>query len=293
MNLQLAIKRDAADPSGRHDEIYILEVNPRASRTVPFVGKATHTPWARIAAKVMMGKSLAELGTHEAPLVLHGAGGIQAPAYAIKESVFPFNKFPGVDVVLGPEMRSTGEVMGIDAAMPLAFAKAQMGAGSTLPLEGSVFISVREQDRARITEPARLLQKMGYGIYATSGTATHLEQHGIKTNLLQKIGAGARPNVIDLMADGTIKLVINTPTKTGWQTDEGRIRAATVRFGIPMITTATGAKAAVDAMAALRNSNWGVRAMQDYRAAANGSGPENGLAVKVHAAAVAGPAVER
>jgi len=256
MNLQLAIKGD---------EIYILEVNPRASRTIPFVGKATHTPWARIAAKVMMGKSLVELGAHEAAVVKTGCAEVQAAAYAIKESVFPFSKFPGVDVVLGPEMRSTGEVMGIDAALPLAFAKSQLAAGIDLPRTGNVFISVRELDRARIVEPARLLEKMGFGIFATSGTAGYLKDHGVTTILLQKIGAGARPNVIDMMADGKMNLVINTPTKTGWQTDEGRIRAATVRFGVPMITTATGAKAAVDAIAAMRLRDWGVRAMQDFR----------------------------
>jgi carbamoyl-phosphate synthase large subunit len=256
MNLQLAIKGD---------QIYILEVNPRASRTVPFVGKATHTPWARLAAKVMMGQSLADLNVREAGVVIHGSADTRAPAYAVKESVFPFSKFPGVDVVLGPEMRSTGEVMGIDPDLAIAFAKSQIAAGNDLPTSGNVFISVRDDDRQRIVEPARTLQRLGFGIYATGGTAEHLRAAGITSVILQKIGAGARPNVIDLMADGKLDLVINTPTRTGWQTDEGRIRAATVRFGIPMITTTTGAKAAVDAIAALRTGDWGVRAMQDYR----------------------------
>ena len=256
MNLQLAIKGE---------QIYILEVNPRASRTVPFVGKATHTPWARIAAKVMMGKTLAELGAREAGVVVHGAAEAQAQAYAVKESVFPFNKFPGVDVVLGPEMRSTGEVMGIDASLALAFAKSQIAAGNDLPRGGNVFISVREGDRERLVDPARRLAGLGFGLFATAGTAGYLRGHGVEAKIVQKIGAGARPNVIDMLADGTIDLVINTPTKTGWQTDEGRIRAATIRFGVPMITTSTGAVAAVDAIAAMRLKDWGVRAMQDYR----------------------------
>ncbi|MBX3385717.1 MAG: carbamoyl-phosphate synthase large subunit [Phycisphaeraceae bacterium] len=265
MNVQMAIKQSGE--AGVEDEIYILEVNPRASRTVPFVGKAKHVPWARIAAKVMMGKSLAELGAREVP---------DTGAYAVKESVFPFGKFPGVDVVLGPEMRSTGEVMGIDASLPIAFAKSQMGASVHLPLTGNVFISVRESDRGRIVGVARLLSELGFGLFTTAGTGEHLRANGVESTVLQKIGAGARPNVIDLMADGKIQLVINTPTKTGWQTDEGRIRSATVRLGVPMITTATGGLAVAKAIAALSTGGWGVKAMQDFRARAMTIEPKGG-----------------
>ncbi len=263
MNVQMAIKQshyggEPASSAVGEDQIYILEVNPRASRTAPFVGKATHMQWPRIAAKVMMGKSLAELGAKEVDLR-------DAGYFAVKESVFPFSKFPGVDVVLGPEMRSTGEVMGIDASLPIAFAKSQIAAGINLPRSGNVFISVRERDRAALVEPAKMLVGMGFGIFATDGTGNYLNANGVDAAIVQKIGAGARPNVIDMMTDGKIQLVINTPTKTGWQTDEGRIRAATVRLGVPMISTTTGALAAARAIKALREGDWGVRAMQDYR----------------------------
>ena len=249
MNIQLAVK---------DDRIFILEVNPRASRTVPFVSKATHVPWPAIAAKAMMGKTLRELGARERPL---------RGAWAIKESVFPFSKFPGVDVVLGPEMRSTGEVMGIDQSLPLAFAKSQIAGGADLPTDpakGGVFLSVREADRAVIGEPARLLMSMGFAVYATDGTARHLESIGLRPTLIQKIAAGARPNVLDLMANGRIALIINTPTRTGWKTDEGRIRSTAVRLNIPMITTSTAAVAAARAIAAMRERDWDVAALQDY-----------------------------
>jgi carbamoyl-phosphate synthase large subunit len=271
MNVQMAIKQavgggvgsgDSALGTGHsalgEDQIYILEVNPRASRTAPFVGKATHVQWPRIAAKVMMGETLRGLGVNEIDDATLGA-------YAVKESVFPFGKFPGVDVVLGPEMRSTGEVMGIDANLAVAFGKSQLAAGTALPRSGNVFISVRERDRQAIIEPARILVGMGFGVYATAGTGDFLKERGVPVVILQKIGAGARPNVIDMMQDGKIQLVINTPTKTGWQTDEGRIRAATVRLGVAMITTTTGALAGARAIGAMRHGDWGVRAMQDYR----------------------------
>jgi carbamoyl-phosphate synthase large subunit len=248
MNVQMAIK---------DDDVYILEVNPRASRTAPFVSKAKHIPWPAIAAKVMMGKSLDELGVREVP---------DDGSFAVKESVFPFNKFPGVDVVLGPEMRSTGEVMGIDLSFPVAFAKAQMGAGSPLPKHGGVFLSVREADRQPIIDAARSLLAMGFTVYATQGTGEFLRRHGMRPQVLQKIAAGARPNVIDMMTNGEIAMVINTPTRTGWQTDEGRIRSTAVRLGIPMITTATAAAAAVKAIEALRAGDWDVAALQDHKA---------------------------
>jgi len=247
MNIQLAVK---------DGQIYIIEVNPRASRTVPFVSKATHVPWPAIAAKCMMGQTLAQQGAAERKL---------RGVWAVKESVFPFNKFPGVDVVLGPEMRSTGEVMGIDTSFPIAFAKSQMASGTQLPTKPcGVFISVREQDRDAIVEPARLLMAMGYTVFASEGTGAHLIENAVKPNILQKIAAGARPNVIDMMTNGEIGLVINTPTRTGWKTDEGRIRATAVRLNLPMISTTTAAAAAVRAIQAMRQRDWDVAALQDY-----------------------------
>ncbi|MGD9690852.1 MAG: carbamoyl-phosphate synthase large subunit [Phycisphaerales bacterium] len=254
MNVQLAIK------DGR---IYMLEVNPRASRTVPFVGKAKHVQWPRLAAKVMMGKTLDALGVQEVP---------DTAAYAVKVSVFPFSKFPGVDVVLGPEMRSTGEVMGIDAQYPLAFAKGQMGAGVFLPTRGNVFLSVRQGDRAAAIEIGRDLAALGFTLFATGGTAEALAAAGIQATVLNKLDSGVRPNVLDAMSDGSIQLIINTPTRTGWKTDEGKIRAGAVRLGIPMVTTVTGAQAAVRAIRAMQIADWGVAALQDFAAAARRAG---------------------
>jgi carbamoyl-phosphate synthase large subunit len=207
----------------------------------------------------MMGASLEELGAAERTL---------RGCYAVKESVFPFNKFPGVDVILGPEMRSTGEVMGIDVSLPIAYAKSQMATGSELPTDpakGGVFVSVRAEDRAEIVESVRLLMSMGFTVYATEGTAESLRAHGVNPQVLQKIGSGARPNVLDLMSNGQVSFIINTPTRTGWKTDEGRIRATAVRLNIPMLTTTTAAAAAVRAIQAMRQHGWSVAAMQDYK----------------------------
>ena len=263
MNVQFAIKRK--DAAGRDDEgdkgepsgesgIYILEVNPRASRTIPFVSKATGIPWARIAAKAMAGKSLSELGVR---------GEVEPPHTSVKESVFPFNKFPGVDVILGPEMRSTGEAMGIDPGFPIAFAKAEMAAGTVLATEGKIFLSVRDPDKAEILEVARNLVKMGFELLTTTGTYAYLNDHGVKTVRVKKISEG-RPNCNDLIKDHSLALIINTPTQKGIQTDEGRLRAMAVRFDVPVITTTTAAAAAVQAIKALRQGTWQVRALQDY-----------------------------
>lgn len=251
MNVQLAIKDDM---------VYVLEVNPRASRTAPYVSKATHVPWPNLAARVMMGVSLDELDVQEVT---------NTGAYAVKAPVFPHQKFPRVDFVLGPEMRSTGEVMGIDVSPPLALAKAAMAAGNTLPTAGAVFVSVRDADKAGILPVVRGLAAMGFVIYSTGGTAEFLAKYSVRTNVVQKIATGARPNVIDMMTSGDIHLVINTPTASGSETDEGRIRSTAVRLSIPMITTATAARAAVDAIAALRAGDWSVRPLQEYAAAAN------------------------
>ena len=246
MNVQFAVKDST---------VYILEVNPRASRTSPFVGKAKGVAFPFLAAQVMMGKSLAQLGTKEI---------ISTGFHAVKESVFPFAKFPGVDVVLGPEMRSTGEVMGADRSLPIAFAKAQMAAGVHLPVKGNVFISVRDSDKEDSIKIARDLRSMGFEVYTSRGTAAFLKTYSVETKSLHKLSEGARPTVLDLIANGEIHLIINTPTRKGGSTDEGRIRETAVRTGIPMITTMSAAKAAVEAIGALRAGAWTVTATQDY-----------------------------
>jgi carbamoyl-phosphate synthase large subunit len=253
MNVQWAIKRPNEENS--EYEIFVLEVNPRASRTVPFVSKATDRSWARIAAKVMAGKQLVELGITEEVTPSHTS---------VKESVFPFSKFPGVDVVLGPEMRSTGEVMGADPSYPIAYAKSQMGAYAELPTEGKIFISLKDSDKHSMIEPARQLVEMGFKLVATKGTHEFLEANGVENEMILKIRVG-RPNAIDLIKNGELALIINTPTRKGIATDEGRLRATAVRFKVPMITTATGAIAAVSAMQGLREGTWTVRALQDYQ----------------------------
>ena len=245
MNVQYAIKGS---------DIYVLEVNPRASRTVPFVSKATGIPWAKIAAKVMMGASLKSLGITDSVIPSH---------MSVKESVFPFNKFPGVDVILGPEMRSTGEVMGIDASFPMAFAKSQMAASSPLPVSGNIFLSVRREDKTYILDTARLLVELGFTLLCSPGTGAYLAENGVPNTILKKIMEG-RPNIIDYIKNNDVALVINTPTHKGLATDEGKIRATTVMNQIPTITTVTGAAAAAAAIAALKKGDWHVAALQDY-----------------------------
>jgi carbamoyl-phosphate synthase large subunit len=245
MNVQMAIKDET---------VYIIEVNPRASRTVPYVGKAKGAPWASIAAKAMMGVTLNEQNAREIP---------DAGFHAVKAPVFPFQKFPGVDFVLGPEMRSTGEVMGVDVSLPNAYLKAMLGAGTRFPTEGGVFVSVRQSDRQDMIPVVRSLMAMGFKVFTTKGTGDLLARHGLRPKILKKIQEGARPNVIDLMQNNEIQLVINTPTRTGWQTDEGRIRSTAVRLGIPMVTTATAALQAVNAIEALKAGFWDVTALQD------------------------------
>ncbi|MCL2645836.1 MAG: carbamoyl-phosphate synthase large subunit [Phycisphaerales bacterium] len=248
MNVQFAIK---------DGEVYILEVNPRASRTVPFVSKATGVSWARIAAKVMMGKTLKELGvTGEVVPTTH---------VAVKESVFPFAKFPGVDVILGPEMRSTGEVMGLDKSFPVAFAKSQMAAGGSLPTSGTIYISVRDTDKKSIIPVAKKLCDLGFKLIATTGTHEILRDAGITAERINKIKEG-RPNIIDAIKNKQVDLLINTPTTKGPKTDEGQIRAAAVIHKIPIITTMTAAKAAADAIASLKADEWTVHPLQEYYA---------------------------
>jgi len=254
MNAQFAVK---------DGDVYILEVNPRASRTVPFVSKATGVPWAKLAAKVMAGKSLAELGVTEAP---------RPRQTSVKESVFPFTKFPGVDVVLGPEMRSTGEVMGIDMSFGLAFAKSQMAAGGPLPTEGTIFISVCDADKPKIVAVGQQLAAMSFKLVATGGTYNVLRDAGVRLQRIDKLGEG-RPNIADMITNGQVHLLINTPTHRGPKTDEGRIRALATIHNVPLVTTMTGAEAAVDAIAALRAGAgddrkaadaWDVKPLQEY-----------------------------
>ena len=245
----------SGDPSAPAYDIYVIEVNPRASRTVPFVGKATGVSWARIAAKVMAGKQLHELGVTEEVTPSHSS---------VKESVFPFGKFPGVDVILGPEMRSTGECMGADADFPVAFAKAQMAAGSKLPLSGKVFLSVRESDKPALPGLAAGLIEQGFEVLTTRGTHDYLAAHDITTTRVKKIQEGGRPNALDLMKNRELALIINTPTRKGAGTDEGKLRATAVRNGVPMITTVTAAKVAIQAIKALRRGDWGVKSLQEY-----------------------------
>jgi len=249
MNVQFAVKREGGRPV-----VYVLEVNPRASRTVPFVAKATGVPVAKLAAKVMAGMTLAELGVDREPIPAH---------VSIKESVFPFQKFAGVDIVLGPEMRSTGEVMGVSDRFSLAFAKSQLAAGVVLPPKrGKIFVSLATRHKDRFVELAARLTKLGFELIATGGTARHLEQAGIPIERVKKIAEG-HPNLIDLMIDGKIGLVMNTPSGKGARTDEGRIRAAAVQHGVSCITTVQAAEAAVVAMEALRGEELSVQALQD------------------------------
>jgi carbamoyl-phosphate synthase large subunit len=245
MNVQFAVTRDGT--------VHVLEVNPRASRTVPFVSKATGIPLARFAALVMVGRSLDELGLFEEIVPAH---------YSIKESVFPFNKFPGVDIILGPEMRSTGEVMGIDDSFPMAFAKSQMAANSPLPKEGLVFVSVADRDKAEVVPIAKALADMGYRLISTHGTARALRAAGVVVREVPKLQEG-RPNLVDLMKNDQVDLVINTPSGRGMQTDEGKIRAAAVANGVTCITTLAAAHAAVEACRAMRESELTVRSIQE------------------------------
>jgi len=247
MNVQYAIQREQGRP-----HLYVLEVNPRASRTVPFVSKATGMPLAKAAAKVMVGVSLAEQGYRTEPIPAHVSG---------KEAVFPFVKFAGVDVVLGPEMRSTGEVMGVSERFSIAFAKSQLAAGQTLPESGKIFISVADRAKWHVVGLAGRLHNLGFELLATRGTAELLRQAGIEVQQIQKLQQG-HPNLLDIMADGDLSLVINTPSGKGARTDEGRIRAAAVSHGIPCITTIQAAEAAVKAMEAMREEELSVEPVQ-------------------------------
>ena len=247
MNVQFAIKDDV---------VYILEVNPRASRTVPFVSKATGIPLAKLAAKVMAGKTLCELGFTEEVI---------PPYYSVKEAVFPFIKFPGLDIILGPEMRSTGEVMGIDPDLGIAYAKSQMSAQPALPLKGNVFISVKDSDKQAALEVARDLAELGYKIHASSGTAKFFAESGMPVPVMLKIREG-RPNVVDAIKNGDVHFILNTPSGRAPREDEVAIRSAAVAARVPTMTTLRAARASVNALRALLKHGYGVKSIQEYHA---------------------------
>jgi len=247
MNVQYAMKDGV---------VYVLEVNPRASRTVPFVSKATGVPWAKVAAQVMAGRTLREQGiTHEPEVV----------GFHVKEVVLPWSKFPGVDTNLGPEMRSTGEGMGSGLSFGEAYAKAQLGCSHFLPLHGSVFLSVNDRDKPHLVPIAREFAALGFRIVATGGTADFLAQHGVPATTVFKVNEG-RPNVVDMIKNEQIDLIVNTPLGRASFFDELAMRRAGVQYGVVSITTLAGAAAAVEAIKALRAGSWTVRSLQEWHA---------------------------
>jgi carbamoyl-phosphate synthase large subunit len=245
MNIQFAVKE------GR---IYVLEVNPRASRTVPFVSKATGVPLAKLAARVMAGKTLAELGFTKEVTIKH---------IAVKEAVFPFAKFPGVDTLLGPEMKSTGEVMGIDTEFGMSFAKSQMAAGNPMPESGRVFLSVKDKDKLGLLEVAQGLEKMGFSLVATRGTADYLRKRGVSVETVNKVTEG-RPHIVDQITDMQVDFVINTVHGAQSQKDSYSIRRTTLMKGIPYFTTISAARAAVRGIAAIKKNHLQVKSIQEY-----------------------------
>jgi carbamoyl-phosphate synthase large subunit len=246
LNIQFAI---------RNESIYVLEVNPRASRTVPFVSKAIGLPLAKLAMRVMLGTRLAELAPGERS---------ELPHVAVKEAVFPFVKYPGVDVLLGPEMRSTGEVMGLGREFRTAYLKSQVAAGSTLPRSGRAFLSVRNRDKRAVVRIGRGLADLGFQLVATQGTAKVLDRNGVRAEVIHKVAEGWRPNIVDLMKQGEIGLVINTPEDGRARRDSYLIRRTAVMQNIPYYTTMDGADAALEAIEAQRAGALEVRPLQAY-----------------------------
>jgi carbamoyl-phosphate synthase large subunit len=247
MNVQYAVKDGT---------IYVLEVNPRASRTVPFVAKATGIPIAKIAARIMAGEKLADFGIDQ-------PGPPELDQVAVKEAVFPFARFPGVDVMLGPEMRSTGEVMGLDRDFGRAFAKSQLGAGVDLPMEGTVFISVRDHDKQAVIGVARDLLAMGYRLIATRGTAAFLNEQGLAVEQVNKVLEGS-PHIVDAMIDGNVQLVVNTTEGAKSIEDSFSLRRTALVTGIPYYTTIAGARATARAIQAMKNGSLEVASLQSY-----------------------------
>ncbi|HEY7635227.1 MAG TPA: carbamoyl-phosphate synthase large subunit [Gemmatimonadales bacterium] len=255
LNVQFAIKNGV---------VYVLEVNPRGSRTVPFVSKTTGVPLAGLAAGLMVGQTLDDLGLHDDVL---------QPYVAVKEAVFPFTKLHGVDLILGPEMRSTGEVMGIADSFGMAFAKAQIAADGALPLEGAVFVTVNDHDKANVVPIARRFHALGFRVFGTEGTARYLRARGIPTERVLKVHEG-RPNAIDLLLSGRIQLLINTPLGKLTQQDDYAIRQAALQHRVPYTTTLSAASAACDAIIALRSRAGEVRSLQEWHVLAREMSPE-------------------
>ena len=246
MNIQYAVQGE---------QVYILEANPRASRTVPYVSKATGRPLAKIASLVMSGKTLEELGITEEFVPRH---------IAVKEAVLPFQKFPGADTLLGPEMRSTGEVMGIDEDFGKAFAKAEIAAGVDLATEGTVFVSMSDRDKISTVPVVKDLVNLGFKVVATSGTQKVLEENGIEgVEVVLKLHEG-RPHVIDWIKNKQIQFIINTPSGEDSHADGRRIRRTALDYKLPIITTIAGAKATVAAIRSLQTEPLEVKALQDY-----------------------------
>jgi carbamoyl-phosphate synthase large subunit len=245
MNIQFAVQEG---------QVYVLEVNPRASRTIPYVSKATGVPLAKLAARVMAGEKLPALGLTEELRVRH---------CFIKSPVFPFAKFRGVDSLLGPEMKSTGEVMGVAESFGAAFAKAQMSAGVRLPRGGTVFISVNDGDKPNVVPIARDFEDLGFRIVATSGTRQLLEEHGVRSELVFKVGEG-RPNIVDHVKSRKVDLLVNTPLGRLSHFDEKAIRRAATTYNVPCITTLSGAAASVNAIRSLQREKLTVRSLQEY-----------------------------
>ena len=246
MNIQFAVK---------DEELYVIEVNPRASRTVPFVSKSIGVPLAKLAAKIMVGKTLKELGFTEEMLPSH---------YCVKEAVFPWPRFPGIDIVLGPEMKSTGEVMGIDQDRGMAYAKAQVSAFNPLPTGGNVFFSVNDRDKDRAVPVARDLSALGFEIYATGGTYKRFKEEGINVHRLYKLAEQKRPNVMDMMKNGDINFIINTPSGHEARTDEVTIRSGAVANKISHCTNLSAAEASVNAIKSLQDKDMTVTTLQEY-----------------------------
>jgi carbamoyl-phosphate synthase large subunit len=245
MNVQYAIKDGI---------VYVLEVNPRASRTVPFVSKAIGRPLAKLAAKVMTGRTLKELGFTEE---------LTPDYWAVKESVFPFNRFHGQDILLSPEMKSTGEVMGLDTDLGIAYAKSQMASGSSLPLEGRVFISVSDAHKAEVADLAKRFADLGFKLSSTTGTAAVLAKAGLEVESVPKLAEG-RPNTLDLLKNNEIQLVINTPSGQAPRADEIKIRTTAIYTNTPIMTTMGSAKAAAEGIAALKQNGYSVKPLQEY-----------------------------
>jgi carbamoyl-phosphate synthase large subunit len=245
MNVQYAIK---------DGKLYVIEVNPRASRTVPFVSKATGVQFAKLATKVIMGKTLKELGLEKEVVPAH---------ISVKEAVMPFDRFPNVDTLLGPEMKSTGEVMGMDEDFGMAFAKAQLGAGQKLPLSGTVFISVRDKDKEAVLPIAKSFADNGFKIVATSGTSAFLHEKGIENSRINKVSVG-RPHVVDAIKNNEIQLVLNTPSDSETMNDGYKIRRATLKYKVPYTTTMAGAYAYCKGVEALKSKERTVKSVQEY-----------------------------